>query len=181
MTSMTTIANDQVPIAQACRWAGLDIPDGFGNRKTSCPFGIIHSDGGIAASFRLYEDTNHAFCFACAKSWTPVSLMADYWDCGRPEAAEKICKLAGLRGEGWQDRWDALHQPVVPDRAALAEALKTWCLRMRGPSWQVEQFQPEFAVPLGDCLSYLPLVFTRGDSEEWLLGSKQVLVTCLRK
>jgi hypothetical protein len=181
MTSMTTIVNERVSIAQACRWAGLDAQEGQGNRKTWCPFGITHPDSGMEAAFRLYEDTNSCYCFACARSWTPVSLMADFWDCGRPEAADKICKMAGIRPPGWQDRWDELHQPVVPDRNALAEALKTWCRRMRGPSWEAEQLQPRFAVPLGDCLALLPLVFTRNDSEEWLDGCKLVLNPLLKE
>ena len=175
MMSQTTIANEQVSIAQACRWAGLDLPDGFGNRKTWCPFGIAHSDGGREASFRLYEDTNSCFCFACARSWTPVSLMADFWDCGRAEAADKICTMAGIRQAGWQDRWDELRQPAVPNREALAEALKTWCRRVRGPSWETEQFQPRFSVPLAACLEWLPLVFTGRDADTWLDGCKLAL------
>lgn len=178
--SLTATVNDRVSIAQACCWAGLELPEGFGNRKTWCPFGITHPDGGAEASFRLYEETNSAYCFACARSWTPVSLMADFWDCGRAEAADRICRMSGIREPGWQERWDELHQPAVPNREALAEALKAWCRRVRGPSWESDQFRSEFSSPLGSCLSLLPLVFTGRDSEEWLIGCKKILLPVLR-
>lgn len=178
--SSIQLANEQVTIAQALRWAEVSVGDDFGNRKTHCPFDVTHPDTGVEAALRLYEDTNTAHCFACARSWSPVALMAEYWDCGRAEAAEKMCKLAGLREPTWRDQWDALHQPAVPDRAALGEALKTWCRKRRGPSWEREQFEPRFAVPLGDCLSWLPAVTTAEESNTWLDGCKVVMESILR-
>jgi hypothetical protein len=173
--SLVSLANEQVSISQALRWAGADVPDGFGNRKTWCPFGVTHPDGGRDAALRLYEDTNSAYCFACARSWSPVKMMADYWDCGFAEAAEKMCRLAGIREPTWRDQWASLHEETVPDRAALAEALKTWCRRVRGPSWDFDQFDARFAKPVGDCLSCLPLVMTDRDAYTWLDGCKVIL------
>lgn len=178
--SLIQAVNEKVSIAQACRWAEVDVPDGFGNRKTWCPFGITHPDGGVEAALRLYEDTNSMHCFACAKSWRPVSLMAEFWDCSALEAAGKISQMTGVREPTWQDQWEALHQPAVPDRDALAEALKTWCRRVRGPSWDLEQLTPRFSVPLGECLSLLPLVSNAEEASEFLVGCKVVMSHVLR-
>lgn len=180
MATLIQLVNDQVSIAQACRWAEVEVPDGSGSRKTWCPFGITHPDGGRESALRLYEDTNTAHCFACGKSWSPVSLMAEYWDCGREEAAGKMAQTAGITEPTWRDRWDEAHQPEVPDRAALAEALKTWCRRVRGPSWDLEQLTPRFSEPLGACLSLLPMVTTAQESADYLVGCKLIMGPILR-
>jgi hypothetical protein len=181
MPSIIQLANENISIAQACRWAGVEVPDGFGNRKTWCPFGITHPDGGIEAAFRLYEDTGGCYCFACARAWTPVSLMAEYWDCGRAEAAGKMCEMAGVTEQTWRDRWEALQQPQVPDHAALSEALKTWCRRVTGPVWEQAQYQDWVSEPLGHCLRLLPLVRTAQEANEWLDGCKAVMRPILER
>jgi hypothetical protein len=178
--SLVQLANEQIGIDQACRWAGVEVPAGFGNRKTWCPFGITHPDGGREAAMRLYPDTNTAHCFACSRSWTPVSLMAQWWDCDRAAAAEKMCKTAGVAPPTWRDQWEELHRPAVPDRAALAEALKAWCRQVHGPRWSSDQFQPEIAVPLGQCLALLPLVSTAREADEFLYGCKVIMGSVLR-
>lgn len=182
MPSMVSLANSGISIAQACRWAGMDIPEGYGNRKTWCPFGhISHPDGGVEAAFRLYEDTNSAYCFACSRAWSPAALMAEFWDCTRAEAAQRMCEMAGLREPGWQDKWEQLQHEPPPDTAALAEALKRWCARVRGPdAWESDQFDPRFAVPLAACFGVLTAVVTRKDAETWVDGCKVIMGPLLR-
>jgi hypothetical protein len=158
----------------------MDVCDGDGTRKTRCPFGeVAHSDGGVDRSFRMYEDTNHAYCFACLKSWTPVSLMAEFWDCKRAEAAERMCKMAGITPPDWRERWEELQHPVPPDTASLAEALKKWCGRMYGPAWEIDQFEPRLAVPLAACFGVLPLVTSQDNAGEWLDGCKLAMLPLL--
>lgn len=175
MASMIQLADSEISIVQACAWAGVDGASGDSRQKMYCPFGVTHTDSGMERAFRVYADTNTAYCFACGRGWTPVRLMSEFWDMRRQDAAEKMCKLAGVREHGWQERWEELRQPRVPDRQGLAEALKTWCRRLRGPSWETEQFQPRFADPLGACLGVLPLVSTGGEADEWLYGCKVIM------
>ncbi len=180
--SLIWTANEKIPIALACSWAGMDVSEGEGNRKLRCPFGeYAHSDSGSAASFRIYEDTNHAFCFACARYWSPVSLMAEVWDCARAEAADRMCKMAGITPPDWKQRWDELHQPMPPDTASLGEALKRWCARVHGPGWETEQFESGLADPLAACLGVLSLVTTDEQAAMWLDSSKLIMLSWLKK
>lgn len=180
--SLIGVANAQITITQACYWAGLDVSDGEGNRKLRCPFGdYSHSDGGAAASFRIYEDTNHAFCFACAKYWSPVSLMSDVWDCSRAEAAERMCKKAGVTPPDWKEHWAELQHPLPPDTASLGEALKMWCARQYGPGWSTGQFDSRVADPLAACLGVLSLVTTDDQAGMWLDSSKLLMLPWLTK
>jgi hypothetical protein len=181
MPGMIQAANDGVTMEQACRWAEVEIPEGFGNRKTWCPFGhIAHPDGGTEAALRIYEDTNSCYCFACGRAWRPVSLLAEYWDCTRTEAAERMMKMAGITLPDWRDRWAALQYEPPPGTDTLAEALKTWCARMRGPSWEREQFEERFAAPLAACFGVLPAVSDARDAVEWLDGCKLIMEPLLR-
>jgi hypothetical protein len=179
---LVTLANEKISIATACGWAGMPVSEGDGSRKIRCPFGdVVHSDGGVEASFRMYEGENGAFCFACSRHWTPVSLMAEVWDCGRREAAERMCQMAGITPPDWRERWEELQQPVPPDIASLAELLKAWCRRVRGPAWETEQFESRMAGPLASCLSVLSLVRTDEDAEAWFDGCKQVMLSLLHE
>jgi hypothetical protein len=180
--SLIWLANEKIPIAMACRWADLDVSEGDGTRKTWCPFGAVsHSDGGVARALRMYEDENHAFCFACGRSWTPVSLMAEFWDCTRPEAAERMCVMAGITPPDWRERWKELQQPVPPDTVSLAEALKTYCARIYGPAWEIDQFEPRLAVPLVACFDVLPLVTTAAEADEWVCNCKLLMLSLLKE
>lgn len=179
--SKIRLVNEQVPIVVACRWAGMDIPEGWDNRKTRCPFGeIAHEDSGREAAWRIYEDTNTAFCFACGRAFAPVSLMAEIWDCTKAEAAEKMAVMAGIVEPTWREQWAALHEPRPVDRTSLAEALKQFCLRVRGPSWEYDQFEPYFSGPLADCLGVLISVTTDREAAEWLDGCKQIMESVIR-
>jgi hypothetical protein len=180
--SLIKLANERISIAQACVWAGMDVSEGDGNRKIRCPFGVYaHSDGGVAASFRVYEDSNHAYCFAESRSWTPVSLMAEVWDCARAEAADRMCAMAGVTPPDWRERWAELQHPAPPDTASLAEALKRWCARTYGAGWETGQFELVLAEPLASCIGVLSLVTTDEQAAAWLYNCKLVMLPWLRK
>jgi hypothetical protein len=180
--SLTQFANQKISIATACQWAGMRVFEGEGERKVRCPFGdVAHADGGVEASFRMYEEDNSAYCFACSKYWSPVGLMSEFWDCTRAEAAERMCKTAGITPPDWRERWEELQHPVPPDTASLAEALKRWCSRIYGPLWGVDQFEPRLAVPLMACLGVLPLVSSGQEADIWLHGCKLAMLPLLQE
>lgn len=174
MPGLVALADEKVSIEQALRWAGVSAWEGQGG-KLDCPFALTsHPDGGADRALRAYPD-GMAWCFACGRGWSPVRLMAEYWDCTRAEAAEKMLKLAGITEPSWQERWSELHQPAPPDREALGEALKIWCARMAGPEWDRVQFQPEVSGPLAACLGLLALVSSSGEAETWFYSCKMVM------
>ncbi len=173
-SSAVALANERISIEQALRWAEVSAWEGD-TRKLHCPFGVVaHADFGMERSLRSYPD-NTAYCFACARCWTPVRLMAEYWDCRQSEAAEKMLRMAGVTAPDWRESWEQAHQPPLPDTAALGEALKTWCRRVRGPEWEREQFRPEVSGPLAACLGVLPLVTTAAEADAWLSGCKLIM------
>lgn len=182
MTSKFTIANELIGIATACQLIGMSEIDRFitSNVKAYCPFGdVAHSDGGYEKAFRIYPDTNSAYCFACGKAWTPVSLMADARDLTPAEAADVILELSGYVEPTVDSEWDALvNAPVVIDRPELAEGLKVYCSRIAS-DWEERQFEPTVSRVLTSCLELLPAVKTREDVTKWFNATKRVMTSIL--
>jgi hypothetical protein len=176
--SIVSVANDLVDIRFACSLIGLDvpeIPDGK-SIKIHCPFGgVWHRDQGIEKAFRVYPSTASCYCFACAKYFSPVSLVATAWDRDEEEIAGILLGKIGYIPEGSEERWEQLvsHVPVV-DTAVLAEALKMFCGRIF-EDWSFCQFSDPFASSLGRCLALLPLVESEEQAVEWLSVSKRVM------
>lgn len=177
--SPITVANEVVSIVTVLQWLGAELPDDIGSgrsRKVHCPWGeAYHSDGGIDPAMRVYPDTNSAYCFSCSSAFTPVGLAAQAMDCDRRTAAVHLLDRAG-------------HQPMdlasvfaghaawspEPDKAQLADALKTFCRRI-DPAWSTRQFDAAVASTLTRCLSILDLVNTEEDVNLWLTRCKAAM------
>lgn len=58
------LANERMSITQACRFIGMHLGDfEIASVKTYCPFGeLLHEDGGRSKAFRVYPETNSAYC-----------------------------------------------------------------------------------------------------------------------
>lgn len=174
--STVAVANEQVPIVTALQMFGVELPDDIGtgrSRKLHCPFGdVYHSDQGTSPAMRVYPETNSAYCFSCAAYFTPVSLAAKAMGCSAPQAAEQLLARVGYRPLDLAGQWhEAKTYEPDPDKALLADALKTYC-RRKHPRWGQEQFEPEVAAVLTRCLSLLDLVKTAEDATAWLGGCK---------
>lgn len=181
--SVIALANEQVSIIYACQLIGMELPDDVGMRrslKVTCPFGeIYHRDGGAEASFRIYPDSNSAYCFSCAVAYTPVRLVVAAWD-GTPESvAVELLERAGLRPLSGAAAWTSAARYVpAPDATLLAEALKIFCARI-DPHWHRRQFDPPVAAVLSRCLALLDWVDTPAAAGQWLAGCKQVMTRTL--
>lgn len=176
--NVVAVANEKVPIVTVCRLFGVELPDEIGGRsgKVRCPFGeIYHSDGGISPAMRIYPDTNSAYCFSCAAHYTPVSLAARAMDCDQRSAALRLLDRIGYRPMNLAEQWQqaSRYQPT-PDRALLADALKTYCRRI-DVRWPARQFEPPVAAVLTRCLNLLDLVKSGDDVTLWLQGCKQAM------
>lgn len=168
------LANARVPILVVCRRLGLDVPEiAAGSVKVYCPFGeLYHADGGREAAFRIYPQTNSAFCFAGCGYFSVVGLVAQVRGTELDSAAEELLDDFGIpRTRAWDDVV-AVREPEI-SHAQLAEAFKTFCHR-EVPDFARRQFT-DLAAVVGRCLDLLTLV---GDSETaytWLQSSKRVI------
>jgi len=172
-------ADQLVSIATACQIIGVDVPNGYDtgrSLKLRCPFGeFYHRDGGVDPSFRIYPDTNSAYCFRCSAYYTPTRLLALKWDCSPTQAAAYLMEHIGAkpltRAEAWAKAVE-ISQP--PATAQLADALKTFCARVH-PTWEVDQFEPDIATVLVTCLELLDRVSTDTDAAAWLAACKTAM------
>lgn len=177
--SVITVANERVSIVTVCQMIGLDISDDVidgRSRKLPCPFGeIYHSDHGRDPAMRIYADSNSAYCFSCQAYWTPVTLAARAMDVSNKMAATRLLDRIGYKPVDLAQAWKQVtHFEPEVDKAALAEALKTYCRRIE-PQWARRQFESDIARHLTRCLSILPLVKSQTDVEVWLTRCKEVM------
>lgn len=177
--SAVTIANEVVSIIVACNLIGMDLPEDIGLRRSTklyCPFGpLYHSDQGIDRAFRIYIDTNSAWCFAGCGYFTPVRLVAHAWDLALKTAAVELLDRVGYRPLTLAEAWSkASQREDPPDTTNLREALQTYCRRIC-PSWETVQFTPAVASALSKCLDLLDRVHTEEDAQEWLEGTKALM------
>lgn len=183
--SPVTVANEQVSIVTVCQLVGVDVPDDIGSgrsRKVHCPFGeVYHSDHGAAAAMRIYPDSNSAWCFSCSMYFTPVKLAAQAWDQDPQTAALRLLDRVGYRPVDLAQAWASVtsYEPE-PNRALLADALKTYCRRI-APGWGQQQFEPRVAATLTRCLALLDLVKTDEDVKTWLESCKTAMKRVLAK
>lgn len=175
--SIVTLANARVTISHALRLVGTDVPDYMGRgAKLYCPFGhLYHSDGGMAKAFRVYPDTNSAYCFAGCGAFRPVSLIAADRGMSPEDAAEFLLDLTGYVPPDLDSRWAAATAVSVDiDRGSLAEALKVACAAMDS-RWEVRQFEDDVAVRFRQCLGLLPRIQSGADAAQWLQATKQIM------
>jgi hypothetical protein len=176
---MVTVANEQVSIVTVCQMLGLELPDDIGegrSRKVPCPFGeMYHSDFGASPAMRIYPDTNSAYCFSCAVYYTPVSLAARAMDTTAASAAAQLLDRIGYTPDEMASIWQqARDYTPEPDKALMADALKTYCRRIT-PDWTRRQFEPVVASTLTRCLAILDLVRTDEDVTLWLTRCKHAM------
>ena len=170
------LANQEYSIVEACSYAGVQAAESYSG-KLWCPFGeIFHADGGTARAFRVYSNTNSAYCFACGALYTPVRMVALTDDISDEEAAEAILERLGLTSKTWEERWAELATVTeeLPDLDALAAALNTECRRLR-PDWDVALMDGTVALTYAKCLGLLGKVRTEQDAVTWLRGAKLLI------
>lgn len=183
---LVALANEQVSIMEVCRQIGLEVPDevvlGRASLKLFCPFGDIeHKDGGYESSFRIYADTNTAYCFSCQKLFTPVFLYSMAKGIRQQESAVQLLELIGYQEpplDFTKDLFRAIEKP--PDCDSLREALQLYCRRI-SPDWEVRQFDSKVAFVFSKCLNLLTKVKTESDAILWLDSTKVVMQKYLTK
>jgi hypothetical protein len=176
-SSLIEQANKKVSIYLVCNLIGVDVEGRQGSSiKTYCPFGdFFHSDGGKEPAFRVYGETNSAYCFSCKKYFTPVSLYSNATDLTTKQSAEDLLEKVGYKEPSFEEIWSNVQpKDPEPDTSMLSKALRVYCERV-SKNWSKEQFKTEVASVLDKCLSLLDVVKTSEDSEYWLTTSKQIM------
>jgi hypothetical protein len=177
--SPVSVANSLVSIEQACRWAGVEIPDfGAGSVKVHCPFeDVYHTDPEPA--FRIYPESNHAWCFACSQYYSPVGLCAAVWDMTRADAAHRMLELAHYAPPSLAERWAELTAPRPElGLSDYALALRAHCAQVSarlGLDWDAIQYDPAVSERLSGALGLLSLVRDASDGEKWLSGCQEIM------
>lgn len=168
------LARELMTIAEACVEVGMG--DVSNLAKTYCPFGqVLHTDGGRSRAFKVYPETNTAYCFACQKVYDPVSLIATERDISYRAAAELILEMKAYVAPDYLTRWDALTKETVDvDHEALQDALKLACSRMVS-DWATRQFEDRVASKLSQCLALARKVKNDEDGRKWLDMTKQAM------
>lgn len=169
------LANERMSIVQACHEIGMWTPDIPGAMKMNCPFeDIWHSDGGRARAFRIYEDTNSAYCFACQQYYNPVKLISLERDISEEQAAEVILELTGYAEPSVDEAWAEVTREQEFSTETLPEALKVACQRI-SPAWETRQFEESVATKFRQCLGLLPKVRSEADATLWLDTSRKIM------
>lgn len=181
MSSLIDEADKRVSIVKVCRMIGMHVSEGW-HGKMTCPFGDVnHSDGGIQKSFRIYQETNSAYCFSCRIYFTPVRLYAEAKELRRMDAALVLLEAVGWKPVSQAQRWADLLSSTEEhiDLSMLGLALRTYCARVCS-EWDELQLNPEVAELLSRCLALLDRVHTSEEAEQWLDTCKTVMDSKLK-
>ena len=168
------IANDLISIFDAMRMCDMDVPDfDYGTVKVYCPF-------DNEQAFRVYGPSNSAYCFACIRRYTPVTLLAEYRGISIEEATDLLIEKSGWNPPTPDARWQALmEEPFTLDTSSEAEALKVFCGRT-SPLWESRQFEPEVAARLASCLALLDKIQSAEDLALWREAVRKIMTKTLR-
>ena len=168
-------ANEVVSIYAVCDKAGIDYSSYLGSRaKLFCPFGsITHMDGGATRAFRIYEESNTAYCFACSQAYDPVGLYCAITDLSRHDAAEELLAETGWKEETFEEKWARLAEKdeTAFDNSYLPEALANYCGRLE-PDWVIKQLEEPYSSALAKCNAIARLVSSQEQAMSWLDSSK---------
>jgi len=175
-------ANKKVSIYLVCGLIGMDLSEGRegSSIKTYCPFGrFFHSDGGKEAAFRVYAESNSAYCFSCKKYFSPVSLYSSATDLSSKASAEFLLEKIGYKKPSPEEIWNNVQpKDPEPDKSMLNKALRFYCQRISN-DWSRDQFLPEVSEVLDRCLTMLDSVRNTEDADFWMRGSKAVMARVL--
>ena len=162
-------ADRLVSIEDACRLSGV-LMDSLNKRY--CPFGFLHSDGGLAPIFKLFTDTNSAYCFRCRKAFTPTTLYAECYNLSYRDAATRLLHHISYSEKSLNQQF---HENMFPafDPSCYKEALLVFlkCLS----EWSECQYDSVVLSKLDQCMNALSRVTDHDSGKLWLEASKNAL------
>lgn len=177
------LANSEVSIYDACKTIGMPVMEYAYSSKMYCPFGdVSHADAGATPAFRVYQESNSAYCFACSMKYTPVRLVALKNDIPEEEAAQFLLELFQIVSADAEEKFNSLASPTAfaVSTADLADSLRRYCQRI-DPDWETHQFESDVADAYRKCLELLPRIRTLEEVEQWREATKKVMQHRLAK
>lgn len=170
------VANEKISIYSVCTLVGVDMYQGYGsNSKLYCPFGnMYHIDGGNTRAFRVYFDTNSAYCFACSQYFNSVDLFAQYNDMSREQSAEVLLDMAGWKEPTYEEKWEKINEKEAFNTASVIEALNIYCGGIRD-DWNFAQLQEPYSSAYLKCLNVTERIDTLEKAQKWLEVSKNLM------
>src|SRR4029079_8882659 len=182
MKNIVELAESQVSIVQVCKLIGIDVEDGGRATKYMCPFAEVFHSRPNEKSFRVYTDTNTAFCFASSCGFfSPVSLYAKAegfvskdGKLRMREAAKALLVKFGHEepaGSSWEELTNPKPRPV--NTKMLGQALDVYMQRclLLAPE-DTDQNATHIYTQL---LTLLPQVKDEAAAEQWLSIGKQAI------
>lgn len=168
-------ANNLVPMEEVLKLAGVEIT---GRSKLLCPWTMLHSDSKPA--FKIFAGTNTGRCFSCQKSYSPVTLAAQIWDCSFKAAAIRLLDIIDEAPKTLRERWESLdvEDEMPVDKDSLAEALRIYCSRLDS-EWVSNRFA--LSSDLNKCFSLLDNVQSEDDVTLWLAGCKEYMARAIER
>lgn len=83
---------EKVPLQNLLESTGNHLAQTIKPQQISCPFHGVDT----SRSARFYPDTNSMYCFACKKSWDPISFWMKHQGIGFMEAARQLSSQFGV-------------------------------------------------------------------------------------
>jgi hypothetical protein len=172
--STIDVANEEVSIYSVCDIVGIDYSSYYGNTaKLYCPFGhITHMDGGQTRAFRIYPDTNSAYCFACSQYFDSVGLFAAFSDMTREESAVTLLEGIGWQEETFEEKWERLTEEVRYDTSEVVTALNAYCER-KDPMWPVNSMYSPYLESYTQCIGLVSSITNHSQAAAWLSAAKK--------
>ena len=175
MRGLTQRCRTEIPFPATLRWLGHDCPEVPVNSvKIHCPFEFLHADGGLEPAMRVYAAENNAWCFAGCGYFDVVGLARAVWDCGIPEATDRLAAWwwGAVPADPLADP-AALFVTAVPsvNHAELVEALRVYCSRF--PGWPELELHPAVLAGFQAASLVLARVGPSDDVTEWLTRCKR--------
>jgi hypothetical protein len=188
MSGIVEQADEQVSIITVCQLIGMDEVADEGGRATKyhCPFAEFYHNNPTEKAFRVYPETNSAFCFGGCGFFSPVMLYAKANDFVTKDdklrlrdAANALMKVVGY-AEPSTSSWDALANPKPPavNTAALGKALEMFTRRTLAENPQADPLAA--AEIFAKMENILPSVKSAEDATKWMDVGQQAIRIALK-
>lgn len=161
-------------------FAGAGVEFGVKSAKWDCPWNYEHGDGGLDRGFRVYPDTNTAYCFIIHGSMDPVRVVQIQEGVPRAVAAKRVCEKYGLRKPPWRDRYAQLvlereAAGKIVNSATLGEALHR-AIGIDADPWRNPKLAEAFTRALDEMEEVIPLA-TEAEMRDWYRVAKARLLS----
>ena len=181
-----SLANDKVRIEDVINTyfdPDYPIPYNATSWKTSCPFQYEHEDFGFEKQFRVYSETNSAYCFKMHGHLDPVILwQSRIPGATRRQAAIDLLETFGIetKTKHWRDRFREARaeKQMQFDPGPVVQAFQVMLQSL--PDYGRRQFEGDVIEDVDVCLKEIvekvPTFSSLEDMEVWFNHLKDIFI-----